>query len=960
MDNNTIFTKTAKGVGEAVGKTRVLSRELRLVLKEVDGITTLDEMLGKLSNLSEKKLYAALTKLRSEDYIREFAAPALDADTLDFTTILPNIQKTEREPGQRTRINEALRLQLEARARAEVEAYERMEREQEERERRGEEAQARRQQEKEAARAAQMQAMQQAQEAARLEAEERARQKIEEQAKQEVELARRAAEEAAKREAELKARLELEQQKRQEAEQQARQVAEEKARLEAEAKARQEAEEKNRRDAEQRAKKDEEDRIRREAEEQARRGAEQAALREAAEQASREAAEAEEKRLAEEHRRKLAAEHRAKRDAEVRAKRALEEQARREAEEQARQETEEKARSEALELVRREAEENARREAEELARQEAEEKTRSEALALARRESDEKTRRETEERARLEAEEQARREQALEDESGAEEIRREFEALTREQAELEARSKAEQARRQIEEIAQRKAAAKAKKSEEERLRREADREEARREEDARAKQEVEQWKREAAMAKAGQPAAEEIASQPKRRIEPVVEGLDLQNDAADYDDEDREIEEDDQWDPDQPEVEKKPWFGRREKSIRAPIKWRKPAALVLSLSAVAGVALIHVVPFDERAAMFEKAATAQLQQPVAIGKLYLSLLPQPQWRLEDVSIGSEAQVTIAQINAIPELSSLYGDQAVFKSIELQSPVLNEQALEWLLFGKAQQGHLSVARVTAHNATLASKNITLPSFNAVTSIGANGSWAKISIDSLDRKTRLQLLPDRNTVKVELNAESFAMPFGSNLKIDEFAAKGTAHRNELAITDFSGRAYDGIITGAGKLQWGTNWSMAGSLQAKLIDATRLVPKLLQTGRLAGSATFAVEAEHGDKLFALPRMEGSFVIQNGTVLGVDFAKILRSANSAGTSSFTELNGTFIQENGKAQLQNIYLNAGLLSVTGNADMDKNENLNGRLSVELRSPTQQARSMMAVAGTLTAPQFSR
>jgi hypothetical protein len=992
MDNKTIFTKTAKGVGEAVGKTRVLSRDLRLVLKEVDGIASLEELLGKISSLSEAKLHAALSKLSTEDYIREFVPPTIETDTLDFVTILPIPQKTEREPGQRTRINEALRLQLEARARAEVVAYEQLEREQEERERRGEEAYAKREQEKEAARAAQQQAMKEAQESARIESEERARQKIEEQAQQARRdadaAARRAAEEQSRLEAEAKAQQDAEEKSRRDTEQQAKKASEEQARRDTEQKAKQDVEQQQRLSAEQQALEEARQQARREADEQSRKNAEveaqrlaqeqarleveearrraeaqarneaeQTARLEAEEQARRDAAEAEAKREAEERRRKLAVEHRAKRDAEVRAKRALEEQSRREAEERAQQEAEEQSRREAEERNRQElqqqAEQQARREAEQRARQEAEEKSRREAEERARQEAEQKSRREADEKAQREM-------QALADKNAEEEIRREFEELARQQAEAEARKKAEQARRQIEELAQRKAEAKAKKAEEDRARRQLEEAEARREAEVRAKQEVEQWMREAAKEKNGATPPKETKPEPEHPSELDIEDRAPQKEEQQFERDEPDYEEQDDQDATEPEAEKKSFFNRGQKAYRAPIKWGKPVALVVSLSILAGLGLIHVMAFDGKADLFEKTAAAQFQQPVKIGKVYLSLLPQPHWRLEDVSIGSDAQITASHIKATAGLESLYSDKASFKSLELQSPVFTEQALEWFLFGKSQQQRFVFGRLTAINATLTSKNVRLPSFNVAADIGADGSWTKVTIDSLDGKTRIQLRPGGETVQVELNADLFAMPFGSTLKLDGLTAKGTARRNALAITDFSARIYDGVLTGTANLQWGAGWSMKGALQAKVIDATQLAPNLLQSGKLAGSATYALQAEHADQLFALPRVEGSFVVQSGTLLGVDFAKILRGANSAGTSSFAELTGAFVQESGQTQLQKMVLNAGLLSVTGNADMDKSENLNGRLAVELKSPTQEARGSLAVAGTLTKPQFSR
>jgi hypothetical protein len=66
------------------------------------------------------------------------------------------------------------------------------------------------------------------------------------------------------------------------------------------------------------------------------------------------------------------------------------------------------------------------------------------------------------------------------------------------------------------------------------------------------------------------------------------------------------------------------------------------------------------------------------------------------------------------------------------------------------------------------------------------------------------------------------------------------------------------------------------------------------------------------------------------------------------------------YVHEAGKTQLRKLYLGAGLLSVRGSADLDANENLNGRLAIDLKSPTFQAHSSLAVSGTLKAVQFSR
>ena len=72
MDRRTVFTKTAKGMLEATGKTSNLSRDLRNILKEVDGKATVGKITERLGKITEPKLLAALEKMLDGGYVREF------------------------------------------------------------------------------------------------------------------------------------------------------------------------------------------------------------------------------------------------------------------------------------------------------------------------------------------------------------------------------------------------------------------------------------------------------------------------------------------------------------------------------------------------------------------------------------------------------------------------------------------------------------------------------------------------------------------------------------------------------------------------------------------------------------------------------------------------------------------------------------------------------------------------
>ena len=428
MEKTTLFSKSAKGLREAIGKTKILSRSQRNLLKEIDGKATFGELIGRLSrDRSENDLQQGLESLVNEGFInpvvlevrsipapqgrlpprtpkvQKVAAPSEDdsLEDLDFTAPLPvagsqTIRKKGAEAGPRARreAEENIRHEAEENARREAEAR------------------------------------------TRAEAEEKARRQVEEQA-------RREQEEGARQEAEERARRKAEKQARRTAEEKARQEAETRARVETEARARAEAEEKARREAEEQARREQEERVRKEAfQERARRRAEEQARRAEAEKARQDA----------EARAKAEAEERARREQEERARQEAEKQARRDAEEQARRAEEERERQEANARARAEAEEKARRKAEERARREVDEQARRAVEVKARQEAEERARSEQEERERKEAEERARRE-------AEEQVRREEEEQAHREAEARAMAKAEErARKEAAEEA-RKAAA---------------------------------------------------------------------------------------------------------------------------------------------------------------------------------------------------------------------------------------------------------------------------------------------------------------------------------------------------------------------------------------------------------------------------------------------------------------------------------------------------------------------
>jgi hypothetical protein len=985
MDSKTIVTKTAKGLREASGKTSDLSRDLRKLLKEIDGKSSLGDLLRKLGDWSEDELQQGLETLVSTEYAREVivegpasasapplphtaarrapppAAPAVGED-LDFTALVPEPDAKAEEQGRQQAADQARR---EAEERAKREALEHAKREAAERARREAEAKAKRDAEEKATREAEERARQQAAaEAARRQAEEQARREAEERARREAaERARRDAEAAARRQAEEQARREAEAKAGREAEEAAAREAAERARQQAAAEAaKHQAEEQARREAEERVRREAAEKAAREAE-AARRQAEEQARREAAEKAQREAEE-KARRDAEELARREA-EETAKREALERAMRRAEEKARHEAEEKARHEAEEKARHEAEEKARHEAEEQARREAAERARREAEEVARREAEAKAKREAEEQARQEAEEVARREAETKAKREEA------EEKARREAEEVARREAEAKAKREAEErARREAEEVARRDAEERARREAEESARREAE-DKARREAEDKARRETEDKARRETEEKAERDAEElarlEAAELTHEADEKARRAADAHARRAAEEDAERDAEDlarqravEARRRAEEEEVAREAeeaavTSAKVPPGPRKAGKWGRAVALGLVSLLVVGLGAIHVIPFDGRIPELERVAAAHFGQPVKIRSLRASLFP-PQLKLEGIAIGADGQIRAPQVRAMTGLGGVLGGTTRFEALQVDSPVFSEEGLGWLLFGRSPAPAIQLARVSAANARIEAGSMTLPPFNATVTVGDDGNWRKIAVESADKKVAAELQAAGDAVQVALTAAQSSLPFGAATVFDDIAASGTANRGGLAITEFKARLHGGTLAGKARLKLGAGGGLEGELIASTIDAAQMFPGLMASGRLDGKGIFVLPA--GGKGGA--KLDGDFVVDKGTLAGTDLGRMLQSGAGGGQTQFSRLTGSLAHHAGRSTLRQLRLDAGKLSATGTAEVDEQGNAYGQLIVELSLGAERRRAVVALSGPYKSLAWSR
>jgi hypothetical protein len=678
--------------------------------------------------------------------------------------------------------------------------------------------------------------------------------------------------------------------------------------------------------------------------ERARREADERQRREADEQARRDA----------EARAKADAETALKRDADARALREIQERTKREEAEKARRDGEARAKLEAEQRVKREAEDRLRREMEERARREIEERMRREEAERARREEEERGRKEVERKARIESEARAKVEAELRARREAEErVRREEEE--RKQAQIRKRAEEEESKRREEEAAEALERAvqeeqeRAEREAEEKAQREAEEHERREEGELRQREEEEERREEEkkrAKAEAKRAREEEKARAKEAKARKAERAREIAGEEAWRGDEEA-LRDSGEGALSAAEV----WHKRR------PRTFAKSLAAMLLMLVIVGLAVLPFVPLETAA--YEKAAQAWLGQPVKIGSVNLTLLPLPQLKFGNVVIGKDPQLKIGLVRASPEITSLLEERASLKTLELENVTLPKEFLGAMLQERGGRRSLGVQRITAKGLKLDAPELALPPLDLDASL-VDGALKSVSLTGAGG-LEVKLEPRGGRATIEISAAAFPLPVGVDLGFSDFAGKGTVTRSELVLSSAEARVFGGRVLGSARLRWGSGWSLDGELTARQMDAAKIAGPLLASGTLAGKAQYSMRGLLPERMVLNRQFDGSFTIQKGVVNNVDMTRVLQGSGSGGgTTPFTELTGNVSADSNRLLVRQIRLAAGLLSAGGQLDMDLDKNLSGRMQIDLRAQSVQARATVAVSGTLTNPLFRR
>jgi hypothetical protein len=583
------------------------------------------------------------------------------------------------------------------------------------------------------------------------------------------------------------------------------------------------------------------------------------------------------------------------------------------------EETERRQREETERKAAEESERRARKEEE--ARQKAEAEAIAKAEKLARQEAERKAREDEEAQKRAEAEARAKAQQ---------EAKLEAERIAREEAERKAAEEAER---------------KALKEEEARQKAEA---EAIAKAEKLARQEAERVAKEQAKRK----AAEEKALRQKAKDEERAIAAEIAKERAE-------------------EKAREKAERRAEKEARRAMrpppdlgKWLKVAktALLYSpLALLALVALLQVINLRMLAGPVESYVSELLGEQVTIRDVRISLVPSA-LTLSGISVESGTDVGIGEIQMSPMVLLQSDKTKELGKIEIEDVMVSSatigRQMSWAKALANSQDKLSVEEIILEKISFDIPGLELAPFAG--KIGTGGDAGIVELESDDGRLQLKFEPVNGTYKVTVNASAWKPPFNTRLEFAELNAEGVVDTQQIRFDEIKAKLYSGSMTANAILVWTGQPSVSGDFDLNGLS----IPVTLSSMGVAASVdgtvnvkgSFSGAADLVGKLVDNLAINATFTALNGKINGVNLSSqmVSGSSRSDGATRFDKLTGSVQFKDGYYQYKQLVLESSQFKARGNLDIQPNQDITGKVSGEVATPSRVIRSNLNLSGKVS------
>ena len=397
---------------------------------------------------------------------------------------------------------------------------------------------------------------------------------------------------------------------------------------------------------------------------------------------------------------------------------------------------------------------------------------------------------------------------------------------------------------------------------------------------------------------------------------------------------------------------------------RQPFPLGKISAGVLVLSLVLAVLLPYVWPMQDYITQIEQRLSAQLHQPVRIGRLRPSLLPLPKLEMQNVSVGSGQELKANSVVLNFNIAALFAEIRTIDQVEIGELTFKaetfDKALSWMQVAGGDANY-PVTQMVLQRARISGAELNLPTLSGVVDFDGKGHLVKTVLSSDDGKFTVHLQPQQTRWQIALAIKESSLPLVPGIMFGELNVKGEVGAGEANFSVIEGLLYKGKLLGSARLTWKNGWQLQGQLNVKSLALQEALPQLGINGEMDGNASFALRGAQLPLLVKTPHLDGRLAVRKGFINSIDMVETVRVANRQGSAStgrthFDELTGNFLLDGNSQQLRQIRISAGVMSANGFVGVVSGKQLSGRLNVDLKMRAEMGSMPLTLSGTLTEP----
>ncbi len=411
----------------------------------------------------------------------------------------------------------------------------------------------------------------------------------------------------------------------------------------------------------------------------------------------------------------------------------------------------------------------------------------------------------------------------------------------------------------------------------------------------------------------------------------------------------------------------------RRQALRRSLTW--PMSLLIGLLTVCTALFVGVLffPYAGYLPGFETAIGQTTGRTVTVGAMRVTLFPKPALLLEELRFARTAdseEIWIPALRLQPAIGTLLSSKILFRQAELSGLSLSAQTIgslaRMLESATRPSAPTGVLQVSLAEAEISFAELAIGELSGDFKLSDDRRLESISLRSADRKLQVRLEPTASGIAIQLDGLAWRPAQGSPYLFDSLELKGEIAGPDFTIKTLEARIFDGLVRMATVLHANRHTAMTGEMTFERINARAFGEALgigpQFEGEARGNLKFSATSANWPAILSALQASGDFSIRRGSLGSIDLPEAVRRGSTTpatlgGRTRFEELSGAITLTPSASRFSRLSLDAGLMHSSGQIEVARNRQLQGRMEVQMRGRTDHTTMSILISGPLNSPQ---